>query len=90
MDHGRQAGIGQDPAVALAGCRSIQDDRFRHGKTLGITCRSVRYLVIMNAGRDGNGEADPETTVEIEIEDLYCAFGDHQVLRGVDLTIMRG
>lgn len=44
----------------------------------------------MNAGGDDHGKADPEAADEIEIEDLYCAFGDHQVLRGVDLRIMRG
>lgn len=44
----------------------------------------------MNADRPREGEAGPEAVVEIEITDLHCAFGEHRVLRGVDLTIDRG
>jgi phospholipid/cholesterol/gamma-HCH transport system ATP-binding protein len=38
----------------------------------------------------GAGRLTPATPPEVRAEDVHKAFGDHHVLRGIDLTVTRG
>ncbi|MDH5748472.1 MAG: ATP-binding cassette domain-containing protein [Rhodospirillales bacterium] len=45
---------------------------------------------MINNANSGKRQRDNQPSEEIRIEGLHKAFGDHRVLRGIDLTIYRG